>query len=103
MTQLMSSLISLMKHNDRRIRKSAADCLVSLNDPGNIKYWGTAVVPSFWKISSQSKLAMARFIVDNRQHEDLTRTILDLLGKILLSRNNFLASIKVRTKACVFY
>lgn len=93
-----------MRHNDRRIRKSAVDCLTLLNDPANIKHWGppSAIIQSYWKISSQTKLTIARLVVDNRQYEELTKTLLELLAKIMLSRNNFLASIKVVRYARVF-
>lgn len=90
----MISMINLMKHSDRRVRRSAADCLVQLHDSSIIVNWGPSVtlINNFWKISSQTILAIARQILDNRQNEDFLKSLLELLAKILISRNSFLRS-----------
>ncbi|KAG2213997.1 hypothetical protein INT47_001268 [Mucor saturninus] len=92
---IMISLINLMKHSDRRVRRSAADCLIQLHDSSFIAHWGPSItlINNFWKISSQTVLAIARQILDNRQNEDFLKSLLELLAKILISRNSFLRSI----------
>lgn len=100
-TALMNSLINLMGHKDKRVRKNASDCLILLNDASHIKYWApvASVASSFWKITSQTKQTMARFILDNRNsNEDLTKSLLEVLAKLLVSRNAFLRSATVKTK-----
>jgi neurofibromin 1 len=94
----MTSMINLMKHNDRRVRRSAIDCLIQLHDPSIIKHWGpsSTLLFNFWRISSQTVLSMARQILDNRQNEDLLKSLLESLAKILVSRNIFLSGIMVK-------
>lgn len=94
---IMTSMIQLMKHNDRRVRRSAIDCLTQLHDSSIIIHWGpsSTLINNFWKISSQTVLAIARQILDNRQNEELLKSLLELLAKILISRNNFLSGILV--------
>ncbi|KAI9476341.1 MAG: hypothetical protein EXX96DRAFT_507481 [Benjaminiella poitrasii] len=92
---VMASLIHLTKHNDKRVRKSAIDCLIQLHDPSTIKYWGPILTQlnHFWRISSQVILSIARQILDNRQNEETSKSYLDLLAKILVSRNVYLESV----------
>ncbi|GAA5815422.1 hypothetical protein MFLAVUS_008930 [Mucor flavus] len=96
---IMTSMINLMKHNDRRVRRSAIDCLIQLHDPSIIKYWGpsSTLLYNFWRISSQTVLSMARQILDNRQNEDLLKSLLESLAKVLISRNIFLSGIMETT------
>jgi hypothetical protein len=94
---IMTSMINLMKHSDRRVRRCAVDCLVQLNDPSIIMHWGpsSTLVNNFWKISSLTVVTIARQILDHRQNEELQKSLLELLAKILISRNSFLNSIVV--------
>lgn len=93
----MNALINLMRHKDRRVRKNASDCLFLLNDATNIKHWGpdSSVATSYWKISSQTKHTIAHLLLDNRHNEDLSKSLLEMLAKLLVSRNAFLRSITV--------
>jgi hypothetical protein len=86
-----------MKHSDRRVRRCAVDCLVQLNDPSIIMHWGpsSSLMNNFWKISSQTVVTIARQILEHRQNEELQRFLLELLAKMLVSRNSFLSSIVV--------
>lgn len=86
-----------MKHSDRRVRRSAMDCLIQLNDPSIIMHWGpsSTLINNFWKISSQTVVTIARQILDHRQNEELQKSLLELLAKILISRNSFLSSVTV--------
>lgn len=88
-----------MKHADRRVRKCAFDCLTQLHGSSIIKHWGpsSTVINNFWKISSQTILSIARQILDNRTSEDYLKSLLDLLSKILISRNTFLSSVMVKS------
>lgn len=90
-------MISLMKHNDRRVRRCAVDCLIQLHDPSIITHWGPAssLVNNFWRISSQTVLFIARQILDNRLSEEMLKALLELLSKILMARNKFLVGIVV--------
>lgn len=92
---IMTSMISLMKHNDRRVRRCAVDCLIQLHDPSIITHWGPAssLVNNFWRISSQTVLFIARQILDNRLSEEMLKALLELLSKILMARNKFLVGI----------
>lgn len=98
-------MINLMKHSDRRVRRSAVDCLIQLHDSSIIIHWGPSftLIHNFWKISSQTVLAIARQILDNRQNEDLLKSLLELLAKILISRNSFLSGVMVNISWYVFY
>jgi neurofibromin 1 len=89
-----------MKHNDRRVRRCAVDCLIQLHDSSIIKHWGPAstLVNNFWRISSQTVLYVARQILDNRLNEEIIKSLLELLSKILMARNTFLAGILVKKK-----
>ncbi|KAL7314719.1 hypothetical protein PS15m_006255 [Mucor circinelloides] len=92
---IMTSMISLLRHVDRRVRRCAIDCLTQLHSPSIIKHWGSSstVMSNFWKISSQTVLSIARQILDNRANEDYLKSLLDILSKILISRNTFLSSV----------
>lgn len=74
------------------------DCLTQLHGSAIIKHWGPSgtVMNNFWKISSQTILSIARQILDNRTNEDYLKSLLDILSKILISRNTFLGSAMVR-------
>jgi hypothetical protein len=94
---ITTSMINLMKHNDGRVRRCAVDCLIQLHDPSIIIHWGpsSTLINNFWKISSQTVLCIALQILDNRQNEELSKSLLELLAKILIARNNFLSGIMV--------
>lgn len=93
----MTSMISLMKHSDRRVRRCAVDCLIQLHDSSNIIHWGPAstLVTNFWRISSQTVLYISRQALDNRLNEEVLKSLLELLAKILIARNTFLTGIMV--------
>lgn len=82
------------------MRRCAVDCLTQLHGSSIIKHWGPSatVMSNFWKISSQTILSIARQILDNRTNEDYLKSLLDILSKILISRNTFLGSVMVSNK-----
>ncbi|KAI8357236.1 hypothetical protein BD560DRAFT_197971 [Blakeslea trispora] len=92
---VMNSIISLLRYPDRRVRKAAMDCFSQLHSAENIFHWGpsSTLTNNFWKISSQTITTMARQILDFRQNEELSKNLLELLSKILVSRNTFLHNI----------
>ncbi|KAI8370897.1 hypothetical protein EDC96DRAFT_502763 [Choanephora cucurbitarum] len=92
---VMSSMISLLRYPDRRVRNAAIDCLSQLHSAENVRHWGpsSTLTNNFWKISSQTIATMARQILDFRQNEELSKNLLELLSKILVSRNTFLRNI----------
>ena len=101
---VMSSMISLLRYPDRRIRNAAIDCLSQLHSAENVRHWGpsSTLTNNFWKISSQTIATMARQILDFRQNEELSKNLLELLSKILVSRNTFLRNIMVYTYNAIF-
>ena len=93
-------MISLIRHQDKRVQRCAVDCLIQLHDPTIIQHWGPAthLIQNFWRISSHTVLFISRQILDNRMNEDTLKQLLELLSKILLSRNAFLTQIMVKKK-----
>ncbi|KAI8981655.1 hypothetical protein BDF20DRAFT_955314 [Mycotypha africana] len=89
------SMINLMKYRDKRIRRSAAECIARFFEFEHIKQWGPSetLIVNFWKISSQTVLCLARQILDQRQSEEIIKSYLELLCKVLVSRNVFLRSL----------
>lgn len=97
-TLVMTSIANLMKHQDRRMRQAAVDCLTQLHDPSTIIHWGpsNSIMSTFWKISSQVVSSIARQILDNtRQNEELMNALFDLLSNTLDARNSFLIDVSV--------
>ncbi|KAG1474757.1 hypothetical protein G6F57_010255 [Rhizopus arrhizus] len=102
-TLVMTSIANLMKHQDRRMRQAAVDCLTQLHDPSTIIHWGpsNSIMSTFWKISSQVVSSIARQILDNtRQNEELMNALFDLLSNTLDARNSFLIDV---SESCVVH
>lgn len=74
------------------VRDAAAECLYKLHAPDYIMLWGTPdkYMESFWKISSQVLFTLAKQLLDSREKESGLRKLLDLLKRLLISRNKFL-------------
>ncbi|PKC12463.1 hypothetical protein RhiirA5_496913 [Rhizophagus irregularis] len=78
--------------NDNAIRSIAADTLLELHNLEYIERWGPEdkIMYSFWSISSQVMLAIARQILDYKEREESTKHLLDLLLQLFIRRNQFL-------------
>lgn len=74
------------------VRDTAADCLSKLHEPAAIMLWGRPdkFMSSFWIISSQVLFILAKHLLDTREGENGLRKLLDLLKRLLISRNQFL-------------
>lgn len=76
---------------DNNLRSKAALALLNLHQPGMIAQWGPPdeLMQSFWEISSQVTLSIAKQIVD-REEESTIRFLLGLLSDIFRFRVEFL-------------
>ncbi|KAL1920332.1 uncharacterized protein VTP21DRAFT_1478 [Calcarisporiella thermophila] len=95
--------ISLCLHDPvTAVRTSAAELLLQLHSPAYIDKWGSedAKMSSFWTISSQVLLAVARKILDYKEREEGTKHTLELLLKLLVRRNEFLKSCREQASHC---
>lgn len=88
----MVSMANLSQHYDHIICQLASECLSKLHTAENIPHWGPKLrtMFSFWRISSQVVFVIAKQILDNKQGEEGLKSLLNLLTKLLLARNDFL-------------
>lgn len=96
----MTGMAFLFQHTDHGIRHLAAECLTKLHLSSNIRHWGpqARMVINFWRISSQVVFILAKQILDNKQGEEGLKSLLNLLLKLLLARNEFLSNHQVSGK-----
>ncbi|KAI8647143.1 hypothetical protein BD408DRAFT_358792 [Parasitella parasitica] len=89
---LMLAITNCLRDQSACVRDAAAECLYKLHAPDNIILWGPPdkFMESFWKISSQVLFTLAKQLLDNRERESGLRKLLDLLKRLLTSRNKFL-------------
>ncbi|KAI8087606.1 uncharacterized protein B0P05DRAFT_584843 [Gilbertella persicaria] len=89
---VMVAITNCLKDCSSSVRSAAADCLYKLHTPEYIMLWGAPnkYMESFWKISSQILFTMAKQLLDNRERDHGLRASLDLLKRLLVSRNDFL-------------
>ncbi|KAI9597754.1 hypothetical protein BDF19DRAFT_434347 [Syncephalis fuscata] len=89
---LITAITSWLHDPDPLIRTNAAEALLELHKPAFINQWGPPhlIMKSFWSISSQVMLAVARHILNFKEREDGTRYALELLQQLLVRRNEFL-------------
>lgn len=94
---VFTALTNLLKHNDKRMRLAVTDCILKLHDTHIIYHWGTSemLISNFWKVSSQVTMLLSRQIMDVRQNEEGLKNSLEILSKVLASRNSFLAETTV--------
>ncbi|RIA90709.1 hypothetical protein C1645_875920 [Glomus cerebriforme] len=78
--------------NDNAIRTTAAETLLELHNLEYIEQWGPEdkKMYSFWSISSQVMLAIARQILEYKEREESTKYLLELLLQLFNRRNQFL-------------
>ncbi|KAI8643392.1 hypothetical protein BD408DRAFT_414835 [Parasitella parasitica] len=90
----MVGLGRLFQHPVQRIRQGALELLVKLHQADIIKDWGPPgqLIVSFWKVSSPVVLVLARQIIEIKSNDDNLKSSLQLLIKLLKSRNIFLKS-----------
>lgn len=74
------------------MRDASAECLFKLHASDYIMMWGAQgkIMESFWKISSQVLFTLARQLLDTRERDTSLRKLLELLKRLLISRNKFL-------------
>ncbi|KAI8974377.1 hypothetical protein BDB01DRAFT_807208 [Pilobolus umbonatus] len=107
----MTGLASLFQHPVYIIRHNAQELLLKMTEDTYIAQYGTHLMPSFWKVSSQMIYTLARQILENKNNEDNIRAVLALIIKLLTARNTFLKSkvvmvnegshIRERVQACI--
>ncbi|KAL7332161.1 hypothetical protein PS15p_204242 [Mucor circinelloides] len=90
----MVGLATLFQHPVQRIRQGALDLLVKLHQADVIKDWGPPgqLVVNFWKISSPVILNLARQMLETKSNDENLKSLLQLLIRLLKSRNIFLKS-----------
>ncbi|CAJ0836147.1 20802_t:CDS:10 [Entrophospora sp. SA101] len=83
------------------IRTTAAETLIKLHDLKYIEQWSSndKRMRSFWVISSQVMLAIARQILEYKEPEESTKYLLDLLLQLFKRRNEFLKAHKAQLTA----
>lgn len=88
----MVAITNCLRDQNTCIRDAAAECLYKLHAPDNIILWGIPekFMESFWKISSQVLFTLAKQLLDSKERESGLRKLLDLLKRLLTSRNKFL-------------
>ncbi|KAI9476257.1 MAG: hypothetical protein EXX96DRAFT_293488 [Benjaminiella poitrasii] len=89
---LMVSITNCLRDQSSFVRDAAAECLYKLHASDYIMLWGTPdkFMESFWKISSQVLFTLAKQLLDSRERDNGLRKLLDLLKRLLASRNKFL-------------
>lgn len=95
---IMTSMANLFQHSDQGIRQLAGECLAKLHLEENIIHWGSEqrIMIKFWRISSKVVFILAKQILDIKNDEDGLHSILDLLMRLFLTRNDFLRENQVR-------
>ncbi|CEP19674.1 hypothetical protein [Parasitella parasitica] len=90
----MVGLGRLFQHPVQRIRQGASELLVKLHQTDIIEVWGPSqqLIANFWKVSSPVVLVLARQILEIKSNDDNLKSALQLLIKLLKSRNVFLKS-----------
>jgi len=93
----MVGLATLFQHPVQRIRQGALELLVKLHQTDVVKDWGPPgqLVVNFWKISSPVILNLARQMLETKSNDENLKSLLQLLIKLLKSRNVFLKSNQV--------
>lgn len=88
----MSGITACLHDPIPLIRLTAAECLLQLHDPVYITRWGLEenFMETFWNISSNVMLAVARQILETKEKEEGLKAMLDLLRRLLMLRNEFL-------------
>lgn len=88
----MTAITNCLRDPSSSVKEAAAECLYKLHAPDYIMLWGHAdrVMETFWKISSQVLFTLAKQLLDIREKDNSLRELLDLLKRLLTSRNTFL-------------
>lgn len=94
----MVGLMTLFQHPVPRIKQGALDLLVKLHQTEDIVEWGPEekIIYNFWKISSPVILNLAQKLLDNKSNGDALSGLLQLLNRLLTSRNAFLKEKQVK-------
>lgn len=96
-SSFMVGLAALYQHPTQTIRQCAADLLVKVHHPNNVKFWGPneILIPCFWKISSPAILNLARQIMESKANDDSIKSLLELLARLFKTRITFLKGCQV--------
>lgn len=88
----MVAITNCLRDHRPIVRDAAAECLIKLHAPDYIMAWGPSnrFMECFWKISSQVVFTLAKQLLDTRERDEGLKKLLDLLGRLLLFRNEFL-------------
>ncbi|KAM3578160.1 Ras GTPase activating protein ira2 [Umbelopsis sp. WA50703] len=89
---LMLGITNCLRDRSQVIRMAAADCLYKLHATNYIVRWNQPnnMMETFWKISSVVVLDLSKQILDNRERDDSLKSLLDLLRRLLATRNDFI-------------
>ncbi|CAI2172941.1 5991_t:CDS:10 [Funneliformis geosporum] len=90
--QVIYGITICVNDYNNTIRTTAAETLSELHNLEYIEKWGPEdmTMDSFWTISSQVMLAIARQILEFREREESIRNLLELLLQLFARRNDFL-------------
>lgn len=88
----MLAITNCLRDPSSCVKDAAAECLYKLHAPDYIMLWGSPdrIMESFWKISSQVLFTLAKQLLDSREKDSALRKLLELLKRLLTSRNQFL-------------
>ncbi|KAI8983424.1 hypothetical protein BDB01DRAFT_790689 [Pilobolus umbonatus] len=87
---VMVSITNCLRDSSAAIRDAATECLHKLHTPECILLWGKPddFIESYWKISSQVLYALAKQLLDTKEHDNRLRKLLELLKRLLVAQNN---------------
>lgn len=100
----MLGLMNLFQHPVPRIKQGAIDLLVKLHQSEDIVEWGPAenLICNFWRVSSPVILNLAQRLLDNKSNGEVLSGLLQLLNRLLTSRNVFLRNKQVYTQSNLY-
>ncbi|KAJ1927924.1 Ras GTPase activating protein ira2 [Tieghemiomyces parasiticus] len=89
---LFANVTACFREPVTTIRSMAAFTVLALHEPVYVESWGPpgSLMPSFWTISSQVLLAVAREILDFNDREEGAKFMLYVLLRLLMKRNQVL-------------
>ncbi|OZJ03142.1 hypothetical protein BZG36_04650, partial [Bifiguratus adelaidae] len=90
---IIAGITTCLKDSNLIIRQLAADVIRKLHSEKYVPLWGPSehMMETFWKISSNAILSLARQILDSKERIESQKQMLELLKDLLVLRNEFIA------------
>ncbi|ORY04201.1 hypothetical protein K493DRAFT_311429 [Basidiobolus meristosporus CBS 931.73] len=88
---LLIGITNFLQETNVSIRTTAAEALLELHQCTYIEQWcPSSMMKSFWIISSQVMLTIAKQMLDYKERDEGIRFTLELIHQLLIRRNEFL-------------